>query len=363
MVDNSNPHIIAFTIGSYPSGNAYSNRVHSLFKGLTDLECDVTLVLLAPGKEINEQSNPKCFSLDGISIRKASLLGYTNIKFFRVLNFLIGITRALIWLLFKVIKQKQKPKLFLLFANPFALFPFVFISKLLKLDIFHERTEYPAIGKKGILGSLELKIYLNHLIPRFDGIIVISMALRKFFYSYIDDHSKILLLPMTVQFGRFEKIEKITLKRYGNYIAYCGSMYTDKDGIPDLIDAFNIFCQTNKDLSLLLIGDNSDEAKFNKIQEQINASVYKDRIFCSGWISRNLIPSYLMKAEVLVLARPDNIQSAGGFPTKLGEYLATGKPAVITNVGEISEYLEDGISAYISPPNNPSVFAQKLSSQ
>ena len=42
----------------------------------------------------------------------------------------------------------------------------------------------------------------------------------------------------------------------------------------------------------------------------------------------------------------------GGFPTKLGEYLASGKPVIVTNVGEISEYLTDRQNAYIIEPNN-----------
>ena len=49
---------------------------------------------------------------------------------------------------------------------------------------------------------------------------------------------------------------------------------------------------------------------------------------------------------MLVLARPDNIQAKGGFPTKLGEYLATGNPVVVTKVGEIPNYLIDGVNAF-----------------
>ncbi len=72
------------------------------------------------------------------------------------------------------------------------------------------------------------------------------------------------------------------------------------------------------------------------------------------------MPILLINAEILALARPDNIQAKGGFPTKLGEYLATGNPVVITDVGEHTEYLTDGESAYISNPDNPTHFAEKL---
>ena len=50
------------------------------------------------------------------------------------------------------------------------------------------------------------------------------------------------------------------------------------------------------------------------------------------------------------MARPDSRQARGGFPTKLGEYLATGKPVCVTKVGEITVYLEDNVSAFLAEP-------------
>ena len=63
---------------------------------------------------------------------------------------------------------------------------------------------------------------------------------------------------------------------------------------------------------------------------------------------------------MLVLARPDNKQSEAGFPTKLGEYLATGKPVVVTRVGEIPEYLKDQENAFIASPGDAHNFAMKM---
>lgn len=72
------------------------------------------------------------------------------------------------------------------------------------------------------------------------------------------------------------------------------------------------------------------------------------------------MPSYLLNAQLLLLARPANIQAKGGFPTKLGEYLTTGRPVVITKVGEIPDYLTDGENAFMAEPDNPLSFALKV---
>jgi glycosyltransferase involved in cell wall biosynthesis len=72
------------------------------------------------------------------------------------------------------------------------------------------------------------------------------------------------------------------------------------------------------------------------------------------------MPKILMGAQMLALSRPNNTQSQYGFPTKLGEYLATGKPVVVTKVGEIPLFLHDGENAFMANPDDVNDFANKL---
>lgn len=137
-------------------------------------------------------------------------------------------------------------------------------------------------------------------------------------------------------------------------------MYTDKDGVPDLIEAFNLIADRLIDWYLYLIGDNSDPEKFKIISRKIASSPYKERIICTGFIGRDEIPQLLIDARILALCRPDNVQAKGGFPTKLGEYLATKNPVVITDVGDHTKYLKDGESAYKAESDNPISFANKI---
>ena len=54
------------------------------------------------------------------------------------------------------------------------------------------------------------------------------------------------------------------------------------------------------------------------------------------------------------------MQAKYGFPTKLGEYLLSGNPVVVTAVGDIPYYLENGVSALIVPPSDATSFSQSL---
>ena len=84
------------------------------------------------------------------------------------------------------------------------------------------------------------------------------------------------------------------------------------------------------------------------------------RIKFTGIIGRDEMPACLGRAGVLALLRSSGMFSKAGFPTKLGEYLATGRPVVVTSTGDIPLFLEDRVSAYLVPPDNPEAFAQKL---
>ena len=83
--------------------------------------------------------------------------------------------------------------------------------------------------------------------------------------------------------------------------------------------------------------------------------------FLPGRWHREKVPPLLNNASALALARPYNKQSEGGVPTKLGEYLATGKPVIITDTGEISLFLKDGYNAFIAKPGDIDSFSDKIS--
>lgn len=63
---------------------------------------------------------------------------------------------------------------------------------------------------------------------------------------------------------------------------------------------------------------------------------------------------------MLALARPTSIIADAGFPSKLTEYLSTGKPVLVTQVGDIPIYLKDNENAFLSEPDSAEAFADKL---
>jgi glycosyltransferase involved in cell wall biosynthesis len=86
----------------------------------------------------------------------------------------------------------------------------------------------------------------------------------------------------------------------------------------------------------------------------------ENRIYYMGSVTRDQIPPIIMNASLLVLSRPDSTQAQGGFPTKLGEYLASGNPVCVTKVGEIPDYLIDNETAFLAEPGSVESFADAI---
>lgn len=221
--------------------------------------------------------------------------------------------------------------------------------------IFHERTEHPLVSK---LKFLNINRYLKAC-SKLSGLFVISTGLKEFFSSVGVPEEKIHIINMTVDTSRFDNLQCNPSERY---VAYCGKATNNKDGVDQLIKAFAIVSEIHSDVKLYIIGTppkKSDESGNLELVEKLGIV---QKVNFTGVIPAAEIPQLLMNAEVLALARPNNMQAQYGFPTKLGEYLSTGNPVVLTNVGDISLFLKDNESALISEPNSLEDFARKLNS-
>ena len=225
--------------------------------------------------------------------------------------------------------------------------------------VFAERTEHPEAtvafpNPLLALSDAEIITTINHL----SGLFVISNPLREYYENLGIDPSKIHVLNMTVDVERFKNIKKAACRE--KYIAYCGNVSNNKDGVDILIKSFALVCKKRPDIKLFIIGKTPSQTEASDNLRLIKSLGIEERIVFTGVVSSEQMPQLLKDAVVLALARPDNLQAKYGFPTKLGEYLLTENPVVVTSVGDIPLFLKDGVSALISEPSNVEMFAEKL---
>lgn len=234
---------------------------------------------------------------------------------------------------------------------------FNILSKVKCLVI--ERTEYPTslisqakISKEEMDKELKLLRYYKYA----KGFITCSSFLKEY-YTQFASNAIYHISPLIVDMAAFSK-ERTEYSKT-NLIVYCGSFNNLKDGIPTLIEAFLIVSKKYPQYKLMLIGGGSKENE-ELFRNLIREKGLEEKVVFTGKIPHHEMSNYLSKAEICALARPDNKQAEGGIPSKLAEYLASGRPCVITNVGDISLYMKDGYNCYMAAPSSVMDFAKKL---
>ena len=194
-------------------------------------------------------------------------------------------------------------------------------------------------------------------VSKIDLFAVMTNTLMSYYQKMAKPDAKFMLLPMTVDLSRFENVtNEIGYQR--PYIAFTGAMANHKDGVDMLIQAFDKISKNHPEYHLYLAGPwHYDVAGQDELIRNLKL---EERIHRLGVLKRDAIPAFVCNASLLVISRPDSHQAQGGFPTKLGEYLATGNPVCVTKVGEIPDYLEDNVSAFMAEPGDVDSFADAM---
>ena len=234
-------------------------------------------------------------------------------------------------------------------------------SRILKkngVELYIESTECPEVySNLHPIHNPKVPDFIN-VCKRVNGLFVISSNLKEYYIKKGIDARKIHIINMIVDQERFQGLQKSSIVE--NYIAYCGTASNNKDGVNRLIQAFAIVLKTYPNIKLYIIGDTPSDNDAVGNLKLIQKLGLEHNIIFTGRISSEKMPQILLDAKILALARPDNLQAKYGFPTKLGEYLMTGNPVVVTAVGDIPRFLQDGVSALISPPDDDESFASKI---
>ena len=196
------------------------------------------------------------------------------------------------------------------------------------------------------------------LCQQLKGLFVISNPLKEYFIKNGVDKNKIHVVNMTVDPTRFENVEK---QEAGiQYIAYCGKATNNKDGVDRLIESFSMISPKYPNLYLYIIGTPPKRNISGNNAELAEKLGVGEKVKFVGIVPYTEMPQILKNATILALNRPDNLQAKHGFPTKLGEYLLTGNPVVVTSVGDIPRFIKDKVNGMVANPNSNEEFADKM---
>ncbi len=336
------------------------NRFYTMYKMIHEAGYLTSIIFVQPQRE---DKIDKDIMVSGDILSYESLT-YCNIKVFPVKSNLlqkISLKLKVYINASKIIHKESKKYQLILYLNSNELKDYIFfnfIAKIYSLKFIKEFNEYPRLIRKP---KKHKTAYYNFFIRSwrtrfFDGLIIMTQSLIDFHIKYKGKNTKIVKIPMTVDPARFENC----ITNNSKYLGYVGGLNCKKDGLDILIKAFALISGDFPDYNLKIAGSSNIVSEIEYLENLVKELNISNRVHFVGALSRVEIPIFLLSATILILARPKSKQAEGGFPTKLGEYLISGKPVIVTKVGEIPDYLKDKVDAYLIKPGNVKELAEKM---
>lgn len=325
-------NIVIMVSDGYPfKFTANNSKGEFIALGLKECNCSVTM--------IDTMHGSKGFS----SIKKGiSSKGIPYIIFPRIgkySSFLHNIPN--VWSTLKMLKNKNDNNHLLLGMMDYPLFIIVAIMAMMlgykRSTLFHEW--HIGINHSNIFWKVEAYLkdktfgyFLNAIFPIGHFLQEKALKFKK----------PMILVPVLAKFDR--KVKNIS----HDHFTYCGhAAYLLRNSI--VIDAFESVVKKyhNAKLVLVLVGTESQKIEVQKLLEkkciensvQIKSNISQDELYSI----------YDSSIGLLIPLDPNNIQDKARFSQKIAEYVASHRPIITSNVGEIPYYFTNNESAIIVP--------------
>ena len=348
----------------FPVGMAPTSRILAYAQGFIchDLICEV--LSFAPKARLgNEDRNSKSV-VNGVTYHSSVIYDLSSSKLQRVF---VDLRFSKLKTINLLIKERKKIKIDLVlisFDNLQHLLFFVPILWMLGFKLAFISDEFPPeIRKLRSKISFFNKFFYSIIHEVFLFRITMTKTLKDYYNKEFGDKPTYIMNTI-VDTNRFNCKEVETKyivfdKNDRIMLCYMGNMELEKDNVDNIIMAISLLKMKFPNIGLHLYGTPNEKARA-KIENMIANYELESHVQYKGRIQSNEVPDVLIRYDVLVTSQPKTIRAAGGFPTKLGEYLMTGVPTIATDVGEINEYVKDGIHLFLVEPENPNAYAERL---
>ncbi len=355
-------NVYIITRQPFPHGMAATNRIICLAKAIAtqDIKCKVLIFTRTEVYGNKVRNIEKKGDFEGIEFQymgKTPLRGkYPVIRKFHDLTDQVRLYYFLLTRLNKndvVISVAGKD---VRFINSL-----IHLIRYKKAKFVRELCEIPYGTGKETQSTIKKREYtFKKQFPLCDGIIAISDTLMNLAKKHTSSKCRIIKIPILVDFEKFYIPDKSSDAAIP-YIFHSGTLYEQKDGVLGMFEAFGKACNTLPEtIHFISTGNPKESPQHHEILKIIDQYQIADKLTFVGYLYSEQIREYLSKASLVVINKHPNQQNLYGFSTKLGEYLAAGKPVVISEVGEAMNWLKDGESAYIVKPDDTDILAKTI---
>lgn len=350
------------SIVDFPNGDASAALARLAVKGLR--ENGSTACLLVPhASQLGEDAgNERAIGhSDGVPYLYAN--GRTN-RPRSVLGALADSIKGMLVTATVIIRRRRvsEPQAVVLYTpDALEFLPLILVCLFCGVPLFVWTTELMSAAKSNSWKHGIRKvghILTERVLPRFaHGYIVISTRLQAHYQQYIRKES-ILHVPILME----ESSHKCSSLGVGHSpsVIYYGGTFGGKDGVLYIIRAFKLLHEKYPNTVLMMSGRSPNEGVMNEVYQLVRQNGLANAVQFKGFLRRDELMDLFQQVDIAIVCRTMDDMAQYGFPWKMGEYFATGKPIVATRVGDVECYFENGKDLWIAEPENPYSIAQMM---
>ncbi|MFC2080674.1 glycosyltransferase [Bacteroidota bacterium] len=335
----------------FPIGFAQVQRQFLIAKGLVEHNCDV-IILSRFGVHESDISGQisEVGVIEGINYKFCSGSPYRPSGF---------ITRNIykikgVWNEFLEIKN-SKADAMIITCNLFSgIVHYCLLARLFGISSVIDQVEYWSSHKnKGLIKKID-SLFNDNLYFYFAKRVVVISEYLENIVKKGSFNKQVLKIPAICDFDKIDELANTSYPSESPYLLFCGAA-TYIDVIIFIIDSFSRL-NTNIELVLIVNGQNS---YIEKIKNYIKKGKIGNIHVRSKVPYKDLISYYKNSFALLIPLRPTK-QDIGRFPHKLGEYTASGRPIISTEIGEIGKYFTNGVDAILAKNYKVEEFSQAI---
>lgn len=337
---------IIYIIGTfkYPYGEAASTRLTMLAKAIQHVGGIVTIVTC--GKQQTGASIPSAGMRDGIPYTVLNGLGLSSAS--RILNgikrFIFARTSLTGWL---EDEKTPKPDLVILYgASAWIGSGIVNWGHHHAVPVIFDVVEWYDVHQcwGGYLGPFfyDSELFMRWVSKKGDGVIAISNYLETY---YKRDGLPVIRVPGMVDLTKPLKVSVEFDINKPFTVLYSG-FPGKKDMLTPLLDAAKLLSKTGKNIRFVFTGRDIEQALHQQGWEPASLKQL-DNVEFLGWLSEKDMELTKESSDAMVVFRTAGKSSLANFPQKFAEYMGSGHPVIVNNIGDMPIYVKHEINGLI----------------
>lgn len=354
-------------VGSFqfPFGSASASRIRTIAKGLIASGGSVHVITSNRIPNIEKYQSNNNFIYQGITFESTYLSedeGRKSSRITRIYNNFIS-TKKCRERIEYYIKNEGFNVLYIYSRSAILNIPLVWLARRTGVSVFYDMVEWmPAKAfHYGFINPYFYDDLLGRLISPFwcNGVIAITSYISK---KYLPYKTPCIVVPSVFESTKSSLFckENLHSKQEEFTILYAGACKAG-DGFSRLLDAVKIAVSRGCPVKLNVIGTDGNRgraAQYRKLCEKDDS--LKTRVSFKGRVPDESYISILSESTCLVLPRPNVQVVRASFPTRLPEFLSTGRPVLTTNVPDVPLYLEENKDAVIVSGDSTEALAEGI---